>query len=54
MFLFDMTDFMGNNGIDLFGFQQIQQGRGNQNVAKFFYEPHDTGGDHFTAENGPI
>ena len=54
MLFLNMTDLVGNYGIDLFGFQQLQQGRGYQNVAKFFDEPHDTGGHHSAAENGPV
>ena len=54
MLFFDMSDFMGNNGIDFFGLKQPQQGRGDQYVTEFFDQPHHAGGDHFTAEDGPV
>ena len=54
MFSFDVTDFMSDDGIDFIGLKDPQQIRGYQYVAKPFDQPHDAGGNHFTAENRPI
>ena len=54
VFSFDMADFMSNDGIDFFWIEHVQQGRSNQYITKFFNEPHDAGGNHFTAEYGPV
>ena len=53
MLFFDMSDFMGNDHLELVGFQQMQQGIGNQNIAKFFYQPHNAGCNHLSAEYRP-
>ncbi len=54
MLLLDMPDFVGNDGIDFLRLEQLQQRIRNENVTKFFYKPHNPGGDHFTAENRPV
>ena len=54
VFFFDMPDLMGDNGINLFGLEVAKERVGDQDIAELPYQPHHTGGDHSTAEDGPV
>ncbi len=54
MHFFHMADFMGQHGIQLLLVKGSQQGRGEQEVAKTWNNPHDAGRQHLPLKKRPV
>ena len=54
MLFFYMSDFVGNDSINLFGFKELEKGAGNKDVAEFFDQTHHAGGYHSATEYWPV
>ena len=54
MALFDMSDFMGNDGVNLLRGQKVQQGARYQNIAEPLHQSHDAGCNDPAFKNRPV
>ena len=54
MIFFNVSDFVGDDGINFVRFQKTDEGTGDKNITEFFDKAHHTGCNHASAEYGPV